>query len=70
MLTESPDIYPVPANYQAALEGSIFIFTYKQLKKLSETALQQINDKKYETELMSAGVRTIYKAIPHRKDAE
>lgn len=27
-LTESPDIYPVPANYQAALEGTIFIFTY------------------------------------------
>ena len=33
----------------------------EQLKKLSETALQQINDKKYETELTSAGVRTIYK---------
>ena len=33
----------------------------EQLKKLSETALQQINDKKYETELMTAGVRTIYK---------
>lgn len=27
-LTESPDIYPAPANYQAALEGAIFIFTY------------------------------------------
>ena len=33
----------------------------KKLKKLSETALQQINDKKYETELTTAGVRTIYK---------
>ena len=28
---------------------------------LSETALQQINDKKYETELTAAGVKTIYK---------
>ena len=33
----------------------------KKLKKLSEMALQQINDKKYETELTTAGVRTIYK---------
>ena len=33
----------------------------EKLKKLSETALQQINDKKYETELTTAGVRTIYK---------
>ena len=33
----------------------------EQLKKLSETALQQISDKKYETELMTAGVRMIYK---------
>ena len=33
----------------------------EQLTKLSETALQQINDKKYETELTTAGVRTIYK---------
>ena len=33
----------------------------KKLKKLSETALQQINDRKYETELTTAGVRTIYK---------
>lgn len=32
-----------------------------QLKKLSETALQQINDKQYDTELMAAGVKTIYK---------
>ena len=31
------------------------------VKKLSETALQQINDKKNETELTTAGVRTIYK---------
>ena len=36
-------------------------FLDEQLKKLSETALQQINDKKYETELTTAGVRTIYK---------
>jgi len=28
---------------------------------LSETALQQINDKKYETELTAAGVKTVYK---------
>lgn len=33
----------------------------EKLKKLSETALQQINDKKYETELTTAGVRMIYK---------
>ena len=33
----------------------------EKLKKLSETALQQINDKKYETELTTAGVRPIYK---------
>ena len=33
----------------------------EKMKKLSETALQQINDKKYETELTTAGVRTIYK---------
>ena len=33
----------------------------EKLKKLSETALQQINDKRYDTELLSAGVRTIYK---------
>lgn len=31
------------------------------LKKLSETALQQINDKKYDTELISAGIHVIYK---------
>ena len=33
----------------------------EKLKKLSETALQQINDKKYDTELISAGVKVIYK---------
>lgn len=33
----------------------------EKLKKLSETALQQINDKGYDTELLSAGVKTIYK---------
>ena len=32
-----------------------------QLKKLSETALQQMIDKKYDTELLAAGVETIYK---------
>ena len=42
-------------KYVAMLEAD------EQLKKLSETALQQINDKKYETELTTAGVRTIYK---------
>lgn len=35
--------------------------TEEQLKKLSETALQQIIDKKYDTELVAAGVETIYK---------
>ena len=33
----------------------------EKLKKLSETALQQINDKKYDTELIAAGAQTIYK---------
>lgn len=33
----------------------------ERLKKLSETALQQINDRKYDTELENAGVTTIYK---------
>lgn len=33
----------------------------EKLKKLSEMALHQINDKGYDTELLSAGVRTIYK---------
>lgn len=33
----------------------------ERLKKLSETALQQINDRKYDTELVNAGVTTIYK---------
>ena len=28
---------------------------------MAETALQQINDKKYETELIAAWVKTIYK---------
>lgn len=35
--------------------------TGEQLKKLSETALQQIIDKKYDTELTAAGVDSIYK---------
>lgn len=33
----------------------------EKLKKLAETALQQINEKKYETELMATGVKTVYK---------
>ena len=33
----------------------------EKLKKLSEAALHQINDKKYDTELTLAGVKTIYK---------
>lgn len=33
----------------------------EKLKKLAEAALQQINAKKYETELMAAGVKTVYK---------
>ncbi len=32
-----------------------------ELKKLSETALQQIVDKKYDTEMLAEGVETIYK---------
>ena len=35
--------------------------TADRLKKLSEAALQQIIDKKYDTELTTAGVTTIYK---------
>lgn len=35
--------------------------TEDQLKKLSETALQQIIDKHYDTELTTAGIETIYK---------
>ncbi len=35
--------------------------TQEQLKKLSKTALQQIIDKKYDTEMTAAGVKTIYK---------
>lgn len=35
--------------------------TEEQLKKLSEAALQQVIDKKYDTELIAAGVETIYK---------
>ena len=35
--------------------------TDQQLKKLSETALQQIIDKKYDTEMITAGIGDIYK---------
>ena len=35
--------------------------TAESLKKLADTALQQINEKKYDTELKAAGVTTIYK---------
>ncbi len=35
--------------------------TEGELKKLSEAALQQINDKKYDTEMVNRGVKTIYK---------
>lgn len=35
--------------------------TEEQLKKLSETALQQITDKKYDTEMTAAGIENIYK---------
>lgn len=35
--------------------------TEEQLKTLSQTALQQIIDKKYDTELIAAGIETIYK---------
>ena len=31
------------------------------LKALSETALKQINDRKYDTELTTRGVKTIFK---------
>ena len=33
----------------------------EKLKKLAEAALQQINAKKSETELMASGVKTVYK---------
>ena len=33
----------------------------EKLKKQAEAALQQINAKKYETELMASGVKTVYK---------
>lgn len=32
-----------------------------EAEKLAEAALQQINAKKYETELMASGVKTVYK---------
>lgn len=35
--------------------------TEEQLKKLSETALKQIVDRKYDTEMTAAGIETIYK---------
>lgn len=35
--------------------------TEEKLKLLSETALQQINDRQYDTEMLSKGVSTIYK---------
>lgn len=35
--------------------------TAEQLKKLSQIALQQIVDKKYDTEMLAAGIQTIYK---------
>lgn len=35
--------------------------TVEQLKQLSEIALQQIIDKKYDTEMTAAGIQTIYK---------
>lgn len=33
----------------------------ESLTKLSQTALQQINDRKYDTEMHSKGIHTIYK---------
>lgn len=33
----------------------------EKLKKLSQAALKQMNDKKYDTEMLTAGVETIYK---------
>lgn len=35
--------------------------TAESLKKLADTVLQQINEKKYDTELKVAGVTTVYK---------
>lgn len=35
--------------------------TAESLKKLADTALQQINEKKYDTELKVADVTTVYK---------
>ena len=37
------------------------MITDGKLKLLSETALQQINDRQYDTEMLSKGVSTIYK---------
>lgn len=33
----------------------------EQLQKLSQTALNQIEDKKYDTEMLTHGVKSIYK---------
>ena len=33
----------------------------EELKRLSETTLQQIIDKKYDTELITPGIKTVYK---------
>lgn len=35
--------------------------TEERLKKLSQTALQQINEKRYDADMISKGVRTVYK---------
>ena len=35
--------------------------TAESLKKLADTALQQINEKKYDTELRDAGINSIVK---------
>ena len=60
------DIQLIPKN--DLLPGIIIIelkaeknCSESELKKLSETALKQIEDKKYDTEMTAKGVKTIYK---------
>ena len=36
-------------------------YSEEKPKKLAKAALQQVNAKKYETELMASGVKTVYK---------
>lgn len=58
----------IPPSTAISVQEVIFSGDNARLKAqiqalLSETDLQQINDKKYETELTTAGVKTIYKYV-------